>query len=269
MSFFSAADLYIRTYFHPHFQKQESNDRVSILRIYATERLQATVHDDVRKYCHFDKGGKFSIPTKDEILKNTVVVTTLSMSVALFRLGLTGEFSHILIDEAGQALEAEAIMPLSLAKSDTCIVLAGDHKQISPTVYSDDAREMKLHVSLLERLFLRYKRKNLHEFNSVFLCRNYRSTADIVDYLASAFYQGSKSLLACGKPAKLEGYPLNFYSCGGEEVQDMESCSYYNEAEVDEILQVIKNLVATNPSLKLDEIGVVSPYAAQVYITFC
>ncbi len=36
-----------------------------------------------------------------------------------------GHFTHILIDEAAQAMECEALMPLSLASSKTRIVLAG------------------------------------------------------------------------------------------------------------------------------------------------
>lgn len=43
----------------------------------------------------------------------------------------TGHFSHILLDEAAQAMECEAIMPLALANEDTRIVLAGDHMQVS------------------------------------------------------------------------------------------------------------------------------------------
>lgn len=41
-----------------------------------------------------------------------------------------GHFSHILLDEAAQAMECEAIMPLALANEDTRIVLAGDHMQV-------------------------------------------------------------------------------------------------------------------------------------------
>ncbi len=42
----------------------------------------------------------------------------------------TGYFSHILLDEAAQAIECEAIMPLALANEKTRIVLAGDHMQV-------------------------------------------------------------------------------------------------------------------------------------------
>ena len=41
-----------------------------------------------------------------------------------------GHFTHILLDEAAQAIECEAIMPLSLANEKTRIVLAGDHMQV-------------------------------------------------------------------------------------------------------------------------------------------
>lgn len=52
-----------------------------------------------------------------------------------------------------QALESETLIPLSLANSQTKIVLAGDHMQLDPPVYSDIARRYGLHVSMLERLY--------------------------------------------------------------------------------------------------------------------
>lgn len=44
---------------------------------------------------------------------------------------VVGHFSHILLDEAAQAMECEAIMPLALANEGTRIVLAGDHMQVT------------------------------------------------------------------------------------------------------------------------------------------
>lgn len=46
------------------------------------------------------------------------------------RIFYAGHFTHILLDEAAQAIECEAIMPLSLANERTRIVLAGDHMQV-------------------------------------------------------------------------------------------------------------------------------------------
>lgn len=45
------------------------------------------------------------------------------------------------------------MIPLCLANSQTKVVLAGDHMQLDPPVYSDIARKYGLHVSLLERLY--------------------------------------------------------------------------------------------------------------------
>ena len=46
------------------------------------------------------------------------MVATLSTSQSVAELLPRGYFSHILLDEAAQALETEAIMPLVLADSD-------------------------------------------------------------------------------------------------------------------------------------------------------
>lgn len=45
-----------------------------------------------------------------------------------------GLFSHILIDEAGQATEPEIYVPMMLATPSTTIALVGDHKQLGPVV---------------------------------------------------------------------------------------------------------------------------------------
>ena len=52
-----------------------------------------------------------------------------------------------------QALEPESIIPLVMASSASKIVLAGDHMQLDPPVYSTLARKYNLHLSLLERLY--------------------------------------------------------------------------------------------------------------------
>jgi len=149
---------------------------LSLLRIYYEERRPNTVASEVKLYCkESGDGNGFALPSADEVLGSRIVVTTLSMAACLVRLGMHGRFSHIFLDEAGQALECEAIIPLSLAVGSTCVVLSGDHRQMSPTVYSRAARQGKLHLSLLERLFLHYKKFDLLRYNAVMLYHNYRS----------------------------------------------------------------------------------------------
>lgn len=53
------------------------------------------------------------------------------MSRALFDMDLhRGIFSHILIDEAAQALETETLAPITLAGYNTKVVFTGDHMQV-------------------------------------------------------------------------------------------------------------------------------------------
>lgn len=261
-SVFSAADLYISKYFHPY--NEASKDKISLMRVYAVERDHSTVPEDVKLYCHHD-GRKFFIPTMEEIQKYHIVIATLSTSRHLLQRNMSGQFSHIFIDEAGQALEAETIMPLAMARKDTCVVLAGDHRQMSPMIYSEDCRELNPHSSLLERLFLHYQRLNLLKQNTSLLCCNYRSSKEIVDYLDEAFYQGRNSLRACKEPETWNCQSLNFYSCMGHEERDDETSSYYNQAEVEEILQVVQKLKEAMPELSSTEIAVVSAYSVQVF----
>ena len=71
------------------------------------------------------------LPTRDDVVQHRVVVTTLSTSHALLDLQLFhGFFTHILVDEAAQALEPETLTPLFLAGPTTKVVLTGDHMQV-------------------------------------------------------------------------------------------------------------------------------------------
>lgn len=46
----------------------------------------------------------------------------------------TTHFTHIFVDEAGEALEPETLIPIQLSNAATSIVLAGDHLQLGPIV---------------------------------------------------------------------------------------------------------------------------------------
>ena len=62
---------------------------------------------------------------------NLVIATTFLTALRLRDLFVPGFFTHILLDEGAQTREAEAIAPLSLATSETKIVIAGDSCQVS------------------------------------------------------------------------------------------------------------------------------------------
>ncbi|KAJ8283665.1 hypothetical protein COCON_G00025150 [Conger conger] len=261
----SAADLYIKDYLHPYVEA--GNPHARPLRVYFRNRWVKTVHPVVQQYClisstHFT----FQMPERDDIIKHRVVVVTLSTSQYLCQLDLEpGLFSHILLDEAAQAMECETIMPFALASKSTRIVLAGDHMQLSPFVYSEFARERNLHVSLLDRLYEHYPAEYPCR---ILLCENYRSHEAIINYTSELFYDGK--LMASGKqPSHKDFYPLTFFTARGEDVQEKNSTAYYNNAEVFEIVERVEEMRKKWPVAwgKLDEgsIGVVSPYADQVF----
>ena len=54
----------------------------------------------------------------------------LTFNTATDCIFLSGVFTHILLDEAAQAMECETIMPIALANEQTRIVLAGDYMQV-------------------------------------------------------------------------------------------------------------------------------------------
>ncbi|XP_054986326.1 probable helicase with zinc finger domain isoform X2 [Sorex araneus] len=261
----SAADLYIKDYLHPYVEA--GNPQARPLRVYFRNRWVKTVHPVVHQYCLISSAhSTFQMPQKEDILKHRVVVVTLNTSQYLCQLDLEpGFFTHILLDEAAQAMECETIMPLALATKSTRIVLAGDHMQLSPFVYSEFARERNLHVSLLDRLYEHYPA----EFPCrILLCENYRSHEAIINYTSELFYEGK--LMASGKqPAHKDFYPLTFFTARGEDVQEKNSTAFYNNAEVFEVVERVEELRRKWPVAwgKLDDasIGVVTPYADQVF----
>ena len=76
------------------------------------------------------KNGVFLLPTLENILEHRVIITTLSTSKVLLNLQGFPGFTHILIDEAAQALEPETLTPLVFAGPDTKVVFTGDHMQV-------------------------------------------------------------------------------------------------------------------------------------------
>ena len=130
----SAADMHVEL-LDEYVNEQSGITSCRPLRIYTPMRKLSTVSDKVRQYCLVTDKGKsseaFRLPTRHEVLSHRVVVSTLGMSRALFDMELhRGFFSHILIDEAAQALETETLTPITLAGNNTKVVFTGDHMQV-------------------------------------------------------------------------------------------------------------------------------------------
>ncbi|XP_015589991.1 probable helicase with zinc finger domain isoform X2 [Cephus cinctus] len=258
----SAADLYVKDFFDSWY-KSTMNPRLKPLRIYFKGRARNTVHPIVRDYCLTDQNARFRDPNKADILEHGLIITTLATSSCLT--SLTVEFTHIVIDEAAQALECEALTALALATKKTRLVLAGDQMQLTPEVYSDLANERGLGLSLLERIHNTYPPAHPCK---ILLCQNYRAHSSIVRLTSDLFYSG-----AIEASSNLEAHPVlnpqTFYAVHGQEIQDLQSTGFYNDAETFEVGDRVAELKKFWPVEQWGpygegSIGVLAHYAEQV-----
>ena len=125
----SAADHYIEDFLDPYLQR-EYPESPMLIRINWELRYTASVSSTVLRYCEV-KDGRFVQPTRKELMTYNVVVCTLVTADMLAQLGIGRDyFTHIFIDEAAQAMEVEALIPLVLKGERTKVILAGDHLQV-------------------------------------------------------------------------------------------------------------------------------------------
>ena len=85
----SAADLYIKDYFHPYVEA--GHKEVTPLRIFYHHRWVQTVHPTVLQYAMLgisEQGRFFRRPTKEDVEKHRIIVATLSTSRDLYNLQL-------------------------------------------------------------------------------------------------------------------------------------------------------------------------------------
>ncbi|XP_051984818.1 helicase with zinc finger domain 2 [Xyrauchen texanus] len=241
----SSADLYVRVHFHPYITNGHPD--LKLLRIKANKggaSIMAT--DDITlKYCLCSHDGQsFILPARSHLESNHIIITTTSMARHFCELKLPADFfSHILIDEASQMLESEALMALGLADKHTRVVLAGDHMQMAPKLFSvtDDKRSEH---TLLNRLFRYYQDQcsDIAQRSRVIFNENYRSTSEIVDFVSTHFY-ASECIKAKGDvPPHPRLHPLIFQHVRGECHLNSTSLSWYNYAEVTSVITVIQGL---------------------------
>jgi len=129
-----------------------------LFRFYAPSRPIDSIPDELQDYSYTDCNGSFSVPSDPSpqaaLSAFRVVVTTCQSGSIAYGIGLPrGSFTHIFIDEAGQATEPEAMVSIrTMAGTGTKVVLSGDPKQLGPIIRSEIAMELGLGQSYLERL---------------------------------------------------------------------------------------------------------------------
>nr|XP_699251.2 helicase with zinc finger domain 2 [Danio rerio] len=248
----SSADLYVREHFHPYIIN--GHPTLKLLRIKANKGGSAIIATDdiTRKYCLCSRDGQsFILPARSDLESHRIIITTTSIARHLHELKLPkGFFTHILIDEASQMLEGEALMALGLADKHTRVVLAGDHMQMAPKLFSvtDDKRSEH---TLLNRLFHYYQDQsiNIAKKSRIIFNENYRSTTEIVDFVSTYFYvsDGIKARGDVHPHPRLK--PLIFHHVRGEchLSSTITSTSWLNYAEVNSVVNMVQVLLTDWP----------------------
>ncbi|KZV99658.1 P-loop containing nucleoside triphosphate hydrolase protein [Exidia glandulosa HHB12029] len=247
-----------------------------LLRLNAPSRSVDQLPLVLLPYSRRNNEGTFSVPERDELMTFRVVVATCLSASVPSGIGVPrGHFSHIFVDEAGQASEPEAMISIkTLASTHTNIVLAGDPKQLGPIVHSRAAQALGLQLSLLDRLMARDAyRDDMRGISFVKLTKNFRSHPLILSFPNKQFY--ANELEACGDRAVTHSLtrsdilakqfvPIVFENIAGKDAREAQSPSFFNVDEASRVKYYVQQLMEDQKLRLTDEqIGVITPYHAQ------
>ncbi|XP_046922135.1 RNA helicase Mov10l1 isoform X1 [Lynx rufus] len=251
----------------------------AMVRVNATCRFEEMIVDAIKAYC---KDG-------EDIWKASrfrIIITTCSSAGLFYQIGVrVGHFTHVFVDEAGQASEPECLIPLGLVSdANGQIVLAGDPMQLGPVIKSRLAMAYGLNVSMLERLMSRpvYMRDEdafgaCGAYNPLLvtkLVNNYRSHPALLALPSRLFYH--RELEVCADPKVVtsllgweklpkKGFPLIFHGVRGSEAREGRSPSWFNAAEAVQVMRYCCLLArGISRQVSASDIGVITPYRKQV-----
>lgn len=220
------------------------------------------------------------------VLHGADVVCATAISAGSRQLDMI-DFPIVFVDEGSMATEPIALIPLM--KGCAQLALIGDHKQLPPVLRSIDAKRGGLSTSLFERLMHQGTpeaatpdAQRRPRVPSVLLDEQFRMHPTLAAFPNAAFYRGAlrdapstsaRTPLASAYAAtRPDGTPspvtlvahgpvaASTASAGGV----LSSVSPYNVPQADLALALLCDLLVRNPTLRGDEIGIVTPYEAQV-----
>ena len=122
-----------------------------LIRICNWKRKPEALPIELSQYTQTDSKGYFVLPNLSDIVSKFVICCTCVTAGAMAAKGFAIDFTHIIVDEASQAMEPEILLPLQFLNAKTTVVLSGDPCQLGPSVRHPLAHRL-LSVSLLERL---------------------------------------------------------------------------------------------------------------------
>ncbi len=221
-----------------------------------------------------DEARKLESMAVEQVLNGAqVILSTLTgIDSAIFG---QRQFDLCVIDEAGQATEPAAWIPLVRSNR---VVLAGDHQQLPPTILSNEARRAGFGTSLQERM-VQMDSGETSLLSKPFAKRldvQYRMHRDIMGFSSAEFYENT--LLADRSVAEhllsdldgvektdLTSTPVTMIDTAGasyDEEWDKGTRSRKNEQEAELAIQKAKALIEAG--LPAADIAIITPYSAQV-----
>ena len=202
---------------------------------------------------------KWAYELEDRLMENIIAETQVvacTLIGASHKLIQNLRFHTVIIDEASQALEPECWN--AILKADR-VIMAGDHKQLPPTVKSSEAARLGLETTLLDLMADNITHQSM-------LQTQYRMNDIILKISNEIFYEGklySHDSIK-NRLLKNDSKPLVFIDtagCGFEEILSNEHKSYANHGEY----FILREHVMINYEKLLGHsIGIISPYAEQV-----
>ncbi|NWU92314.1 SDE3 helicase, partial [Upupa epops] len=267
-----------------------------VYRLMASSRSYQEVPADIRPCCNWDaRQSCYVYPSKEHLGRYRILISTLVTAGRLVSANFPpGHFSHLFIDECGQAVEPESVVAIAglLSTMDEKtnpnggqLVLAGDPQQLGPVLRSPLAIEHGLGTSLLERLMLHNPlyQKSSRGYDPQFVTKllwNYRSHEAILRIPNELFYDSElrayesdgldvRSLYCNWEELPNRGFPIIFHGVCGEDRREANSPSFFNTAEIEVLVHYLKKLLQSRgmggcPSVSPKEVGIISPYRKQV-----
>jgi predicted DNA helicase len=212
----------------------------------------------------------------DRVLEEADVVCTTNSTAGSDVLS-GAEFDLLCLDEATQATEPSCLIPITKAEK---LVMAGDHRQLPPTILNEEARQSGLDETLFERLVEAWGDAIKEQ-----LTVQYRMHEDIMDFSNDYFYSGTLSADESVRTHTLEGLPryhpegldspfrdslrprppvvwLDTTALEAPERQRSGSTSVHNPTEARICTALTRSLL--DAGLEPTQLAVIAPYADQV-----
>ncbi len=223
----------------------------------------------------FEQSRELEDKAIENVLKNMDVVCSTN-STSGSELLKNQAFDVVVIDEATQATEPSCLIPLTKGKK---VIMAGDHKQLPPTIKSAEAADKGLEQTMFERLAYNYGDK----IKSM-LTVQYRMHEDIMNFSNKQFYEEKvvadesvkfhtlkdlgfdnneveTSFRQITNPEEPLAF-INITGSGVKEETDKDSNSKYNKKEAEIALRLANNF--QQGGIEPEDIAVISPYKAQI-----